>query len=602
MRRLPEDVLPELASELRQLIIERVASNGGHLASNCGAVELTIALHRVFKTPDDRIFFDVGHQAYTHKLLTGRQAGFERLRKKDGVSGFPFPAESVFDPVPAGHAGSALSAALGAAAAEPDSPKKCIAVIGDGCIGCGETFEALNNVLSCAGSNRLIIVLNDNQMSISHNVGALSSYLNRIISGTAYNKLRSRFKKGLRRMPGMFNFVRSLVNGIKSAILPQGNFFGALGLRYLGPVDGHDLKKLIRTLERVNDIGGPVILHVVTRKGYGCTFAEKDPTRYHGIGKCDPVTGELPPAAPGFSSAFGEAMVKIASEDSRLVAVTAAMKEGTGLSAFAGRFPGRFFDAGIAEEHAVSFCCGLAASGKRPVCALYDTFLQRALDQLYHDVALAQLPVIFAVDRSGAVEDGPTHHGIYNCGFLRALPGVAVCAPPRCQDVEKYLRMALALDRPVVIRYPRGGTPPLEIPELDEPLIPGKAALIRRYPEEHILIWSFGAELFTALETADILAEKGIFSAVADARFLSDIDCEVARKYAGVPQFTIENHSLCGGLFSAVAGVLAGIPNRGLHGFGWTHDRIIPHGETTLLREDAGLTPPQIAAKIISML
>ena len=599
LRQLPEAELFTVADELRQMNISTVAENGGHLASNCGAVELTVALHRVFSTPEEKIFFDVGHQSYAHKILTGRREKFASLRKIGGISGFPAPDESPFDPAPAGHAGTALSLALGAAAAQSDSSARVIAVVGDGCVGCGGTLEALNNISTTQGKERLILIINDNQMSISRNVGALSRYLGRVISGSFYNRFRYRFKSRLERRPKLFQLVRRSVYRIKRLLMPPGgNFFETLGLRYIGPVDGHDLKKLISVLTNLKESGGPVVLHVVTSKGAGCSFAEADPTRYHGIAGCDPENGTLPESAPGFSKAFGSAMVKLGETDQEIVAVSAAMLEGTGLKNFAEKFPGRTFDTGIAEEHAVTFASSLAANGKRPVCAIYDTFLQRALDGIYHDGVLAQVPLVIAADRAGAVEDGATHHGIYNCSFLRSIPGLTVMAPATCMEVEKYLKFALNLKHPAVIRYPRGGVKPYGFPEFPE-LEPGKAAIMRQSNDENpVVIWSFGAELVTALETADILEKSGIHSIVVDARFLKPFDKALARSLVKFRQYTIENHSISGGLYSALTESCAGIAHAPITGFGWPDDEIIGHGEVGKLREKYGLTAAAIAEKI----
>jgi 1-deoxy-D-xylulose-5-phosphate synthase len=436
-------------------------------------------------------------------------------------------------------------------------------------------------------------------MSISRNVGALSRYLGRVVSGSFYNRFRYRFKSRLVRRPKLFQLVRRIVYRIKRLLMPPGgNFFETLGLRYIGPVDGHDLKKLISVLTNLKESGGPVVLHVVTSKGAGCSFAEADPTRYHGIAGCDPENGTLPESTPGFSKAFGSAMVKLGEIDQEIVAVSAAMLEGTGLKNFAEKFPGRTFDTGIAEEHAVTFASSLAANGKRPVCAIYDTFLQRALDGIYHDGVLAQVPLVIAADRAGAVEDGATHHGIYNCSFLRSIPGLTVMAPATCGEVEKYLKFALNLKHPAVIRYPRGGVKPYEFPEFPE-LEPGKAAIMRQSNDENpVVIWSFGAELVTALETADILEKSGIFATVINARFLKPFDKALARSLVKFRQYTIENHSISGGLYSALTESCAGIAHAPITGFGWPDDEIIGHGEVGKLREKYGLTAAAIAGKI----
>ncbi len=598
LRQLQLKELDALALELRRIITETVAANGGHLASNCGIVELTIALHRVFNTPDEKIFFDVGHQAYAHKLLTGRGGKFASLRKIDGISGFPDPAESPFDPAPAGHGGSALSLALGAAAAMPDAAERVIAVVGDGCAGCGVTFEAMNNAAVCPGKERLLVILNDNQMSIAENVGALSRYLGKVISGKFYNRIRGGFKRKLRHFPGVFRLIRGLVYAFKRALIPRGNFFEALGFRYLGPVDGHDMTELLRVLSQSRNLSGPLLIHVVTRKGFGCKFAEDNPTGYHGISRCDAITGELPVSTGGFSRVLGDALVKLGDKDPRIAAVSAGMVDGTGLRPFFEKFPQRSFDVGIAEEHAVTFACGLAGNGMRPVCAVYDTFLQRALDGIYHDGILANLPLIIAADRAGVVEDGPTHHGIYNCGFLRSLPGITIVCPAFPDEVSACLELALELSSPTVIRYPRGGVPERSLPELP-PWKHGKAAVVISCDDpEQIVIWSIGAELFTALEVADILKSDGIPVSVIDARFLKPFDRELAEKYCRYRQFTIENHCISGGLYSALLEALSGVAHAGVTGFGWPDDQIIPYGEVGRLREKYHLTSKFIAERI----
>lgn len=601
LRSIPAEQLPLLAGEVRKSIMSAVAENGGHLASNCGTVELTIALHRVFNTPEEKIFFDVGHQSYTHKLLTGRQEGFARLRKADGISGFPNPAESIHDPAPAGHGGSALSLALGVAAGSPGAPERVVAVVGDGCAGCGVTFEALNNASHCPGKNRLILILNDNQMSISRNVGALSRYLGKVISGDFYNRFRKKLKHHLEPMPRLFKLVRSVLYAVKRLVMiPRGNFFEALGFRYLGPVDGHDINELIRVLEQSRKLAGPLVLHVVTQKGFGCSFAENDPTGYHGIAGCDAVTGKLPVSSGGFSRALGEALLKIGEHDPRIAVVSAGMLDGTGVRRFAEKFPERSFDVGIAEEHAVTFACGLASGGMRPVCAIYDTFLQRALDAVYHDGVLAGVPLVIAADRAGIVEDGPTHHGIYNCGFLRSIPGITIMAPVQPDDVEKFLEFALELASPVVIRYPRGGVPFRKLPELP-PLEKGRAAeVISGRGADRAVLWSIGAELFTALAVADELTEHGIPVTVIDARFLKPFDKEKAVEYRNYRQYTIENHSISGGLYSALLESLADCQHQPVRGFGFPDDTIIAHGETGKLREKYGLTAGYIAGRIVA--
>lgn len=594
MRSLPPEKLPEFADGLRTKIIESVSRNGGHLASSCGCVELIVALHRVFNTPEEKLIFDVGHQAYAHKLLTGREAGFEKLRRFDGISGFTNPAESVFDPAVSGHAGTALSTALGHCAAHPEFHGKVIAVVGDGSMGCGVTLEALNHAATVAGSNRLIVVLNDNRMSISRNVGMLSRALNRVIAAKPYNQFRKMMKKILSLSPRISGFFSRIYDAGKSVLLPPALLFETLGFRYFGAVNGNDLEQLLPILERIKKIDGPVLLHIVTQKGYGCDFAEKDPTRYHGIAGCDPDTGEMKISAPGFSEEFGKAMLNLAEHDRDLIAVCPAMLEGTGLSEFAKKYPERCFDTGIAEEHALTFAAGMAAAGKHPVCAFYDTFLQRALDGVYHDAALANLPLVIAVDRSGAVTDGPTHHGIYNCSFLRTLPNVTLLTVATPGEIKDALKFALNLSSPVILRYPKGRT--AELPR--QPFIPGKAVIRRPGDWSSPVIWATGGEVQTALDVAEVLEADKLDCTVVDARFLKPFDREKALEFTGRIQFSIEDHSLCGGLYSALAETLAPEAHCGLHGFGWSPAEVTGHGEVPLLRRNAGLDVQSIAEKI----
>ena len=594
LRSLPEEQLPQAAEELRREILDSVSRNGGHLASSLGTVELIVALHRVFDTPDEKIFFDVGHQAYAHKLLTGRREQFARLRRNDGTSGFTNPNESEFDPIVSGHAGVALSAALGVAAANPDAPEKVIAGIGDGAAGCGVTLEALNNVSSCAGARRLIVVLNDNRMSISANVGAVSQTLNRVIAAASYNRFRAALKRCLLPMPRLKRFFSRIYDAGKSVFLPPAVLFESFGFRYFGAVNGHDLKQLLPILQRLRNIDGPVILHVITEKGHGVKFASEDPTRYHGISGCDPDTGEMKSSGGGFSAAFGAALTKLAAENDHITAVCPAMLEGTGLAGFSKQFPDRCIDVGIAEEHALTFAAGLAVGGKVPVCAFYDTFLQRALDAVYHDIALADLPVVIVADRAGTVPDGPTHHGIYNCGFLRAIPNLTVLSPANEAEVEPALRFAVSLHKPVVIRYPRGRGRGDAAPV---PFEYGKA-VIRRQGRGDAVIWSCAAEVNTALEVAEILSGTGIDVTVADARFLKPFDRELALKFAGMRQFVIEDHCVSGGLASALREALDGVDHAPVTAFGWSAETPVAHGELNVLRERAGLTVTQIAEKI----
>lgn len=597
LRALSPEELPEFADTLRAKIIDSVSRNGGHLASSCGCVELIVALHRVFRTPEEKIFFDVGHQAYAHKLITGREDGFERLRQHDGISGFTAPWESEFDPAVSGHAGTALSAALGHCAAEPDSDNKVIAVIGDGAMGCGVTLEALNHAATLRGSRRLIVILNDNRMSISGNVGMLSKALNRVMAAKSYNKFRKTLKELLSPLPRLKNLFSRLDEAGKSVLLPPAFLFETLGFRYFGAVNGNDLGALVPMLERLRKIDGPILVHVITQKGYGCEFAAAEPTKYHGISGCDPDTGELKSSqSGGFSAEFGKAMLKLAQEDPDLLAVSPAMLEGTGLTGFSEKYPERCFDTGIAEEHALTFASGLAAAGKHPVCAFYDTFLQRALDGVYHDAALANLPLVIAVDRAGAVMDGATHHGIYNCSFLRAIPNVTVMTISSPPEMYEALKFALSLKSPVVLRYAKNSGTPCGS---GEPFRLGEAVIRRHGNSGMPVIWASGSEIATALKTAELLEEScGMNSTVIEARFLKPFDRNTAMIFAAERHFTIEDHSLSGGLYSALSETLSEVPNGGVHGFGWSAEKVIAHGSTEQLKNEAGVTAEKIARKI----
>ena len=591
--------LKKVADDIRSTIIKSVSRNGGHLASSLGTVELCIALHRVFDLKRDPVFFDVGHQAYTHKLLTGRGEAFERLRHADGCSGFPNRDESVYDPAAAGHAGAAVSLALGRAAAKEhnNEPGYAIAVVGDGSLTCGVSFEGLNSAKACG--KKLIVILNDNQMAISPNVGSLSRCLNRIISGRRYNHLRRAVKKrlshffGFRRLKRMINRLEDLVKGI---ILPPGILFQELGLRYLGPVDGNDIEQLVPMLARVSRIDGPVLLHITTVKGCGYTHAENLPQSYHGVGGFDIESGKLKSSnQETFSKAFGRCMTDMAEKYSDLEVVSAAMVAGTGLTEFAEKYPARCHDVGIAEEHAVIFSAGLASGGVRPVCALYSTFLQRAFDCIYCEVVLNQFPVIFAVDRAGAVEDGPTHHGIYDLGFLRQLPGFPIMTPANENELCIMLDMAYKLAVPCAVRYPRGSGARSEILK-DFPVEYGKNCVVIR-GESDIVLWALGAEIDTALKVADMLDEK---PSVVLVRFISPFDDELASEFAQKRHYTIEDHSISGGLFAALSESLSQVQHGKITPFGWPSDRIVGHGKIEELRKIYKLDAAGIAEQIKS--
>ena len=602
LKRLEDSELPQLAAELRQRILEVTGKRGGHLASNFGAVELTIALHRVFDAAEEPFFFDVGHQAYIHKLLTGRRREFDTLRQYGGLAGFPRPAESPFDPAVAGHSGSALSLALGVAArrAAAGDRRKVIAVVGDASLANGVSLEALNSVIY--GGRNLIIVLNDNQMSISRNVGAFSRALSKLIAGRFYNRLRGGVRRAAARRGRLLRLLRHFNDLVKKALMPPATVFEELGIRYFGPVDGHSLGELIPLLARLRELDGPILLHAVTRKGCGCSFAEADPARYHGVPPFDPATGQfLPAAAPDrgekFSAAFGDALLQLAEAHPEIVAVTPAMTEGTGLAEFRRRLPRRFYDVGICEEHAVSFAAGLALAGARPFCIGYASFMQRALDGIFHDVALNRLPVVLCFDRAGIVEDGPTHHGIYDAAFLRQLPGVTIMMPRDAQELRAMIEFAYRLGAPTVLRYPRGsGAADPELPPV-APLEAGRAQILAPGDPGAPAIWAAGREVDTALAAARLWRERhGKCPAVINARFLAPFDTATAARFAGVPAVAIEDGSVSGGLASALAEFRAASGDSApLLPFGWRSDVFPPHGAVDEVRRAARLTPEAIA-------
>ncbi len=599
----PEDLkalaprqLTALCSELRETIIDTVSKNGGHLAPNLGVVELTVALHSVFNMPEDKIVWDVGHQSYVHKLLTGRRDRFHSIRTDNGLSGFTLREESEFDCFSSGHAGTAISAAMGFAAARDarNGSEHVIAVVGDGSLICGLSLEALNNVRSSC--RNLIIIVNDNKMSISKSVGAIPNYLNRIITGRSYNHFKAFAKMAVQRMPSgsdIIGGIQKLEEATKSLFVP-GVFFEEMGLRYVGPINGHKLPELIETFNRVKDFNRPVIVHVITEKGAGCEYAKEAPEKFHGVSSFNPHTGHSEHASSGinFSAAFGASMIELAEKDPEVVAITAAMRSGTGLLKFSEQFPDRFFDVGIAEEHGLTFAGGLAAGGMRPVVALYATFLQRGLDCVFHDICLQNLPVIICADRAGIVEDGPTHHGIYDESFLLSMPRLSVLAPKNETELKAMLFAAYEQKTPVAIRYPRGAS---KINDLPVPALEwGKAEVVRDGSD--LAIWAVGREVRTALEVAGIL---GCSCRIVNTRFLKPFDKELFLSDAAkMPIFTIEDNLEGAGLDSIADKLLINAGHHGVHHFAWPADKIIPHGTQSCLREKFGMTPKAIACKI----
>ena len=578
--------LKTLAGELRAFVIDSVSRTGGHLASNLGVVELTLALHHVFDTPADRIVWDVGHQTYVHKILTGRRERMHTLRQTDGLSGFPKREESEYDAFVAGHSSTSISAALGMAVAAKlkGEERRVIAVIGDGAMSAGMAFEALNN--AGAMDANLLVVLNDNDMSISNNVGALNSYLTKLLSGRLYNNLRSRGERLLSSLPPIHELARRAEEHLKGMVTPS-TLFEEFGFNYLGPIDCHDLDALIPTLINIQALKGPQFLHVVTQKGRGYDPAEANPCLYHGVGKFKIEVGVEAKAGnkPSYTEVFSQWLTDMGSADERLVAITPAMCEGSGLNDFAARFPERYFDVGIAEQHALTFAAGLACEGRKPVVAIYSTFLQRAYDQLIHDIALQKLPVLLAIDRAGLVgADGPTHAGAFDLSFLRCVPNMLIAAPSDEDECRRLLSTAYHHDGPSAVRYPRGTGPGATIDPGLEALPIGKG-VVRREGRD-IAILAFGSMLTPALAAAENLD-----ATVADMRFVKPLDLDLIRRLAETHDrlVTIEENVVMGGAGAAVAEALAamGLTRTILH-LGLP-DRFVEHGDHAVLLSRCGL-------------
>jgi 1-deoxy-D-xylulose-5-phosphate synthase len=598
---LDRPAIEKLAAEVRELIISTVAANGGHLASNLGVVELTIALLKVFNQPEDRIVWDVGHQCYTHKILTGRREAFAGLRTDDGLSGFPKRSESPHDAFDTGHGGTSISVAGGLREGgwHRKSGGRLVAVIGDGSMTSGMAFEGLNHLGQIR--RQLVVVLNDNEMSISPNVGALSTYLNRLMTGHVSTRLREETQKFLQGLPGgdsMLRIARRAEESMKALVTP-GMIFEELGFKYVGPIPGHEIESLLTTFRNVREYDRPILVHVVTRKGKGYEPAERNPSLFHGIGPFDRATGEprRGEGPPTYTEVFGRTLVEMAEGDDRLVAVTAAMCDGTGLVEFARRFPTRFYDVGIAEEHAVTFAAGLAAAGMKPVVAIYSTFMQRAYDQVVHDVCLPGLPVILALDRAGIVgEDGPTHQGVFDLSFLRHLPGMTVMAPRDEEELRRMLVTAASLAGPVAIRYPRGRGVGVPLADAVGRIEPGRAEVLRQGGD--LAIVALGSTVHPSLVAAGELAAEGIEAMVIDARFVKPLDREALALAARTGRvLTVEENVLEGGFGSAVLEALA---EAGLAGVTFRRlgipDVFVEHGRPATLRRRYGLDAAGIAA------
>jgi 1-deoxy-D-xylulose-5-phosphate synthase len=600
--------LQQLAAEVRREIIATVSTNGGHLAPNLGVVELTLALHRAFRTPEDKIIWDVGHQCYTHKLVTGRKEEFRTLRQYGGISGFPRPEESPYDAFATGHSSTSISAGLGMAVARDLLGEKhaVVAVIGDGALTAGMAFEALNH----AGhlQKDLVVVLNDNEMSISKNVGALARYLTRLRTEPVYSRSKEEIEQLLRKIPAIgpavVKAVEKLKDSLKYLVVP-GMFFEELGFKYLGPVDGHNIPEMIAVFEQSRAAKGPVLVHVITQKGKGYPPAEAKADKFHGIGPFSVETGKSIglSSPPTYTEVFGKTIVSLAQENEKITAITAAMPSGTGLAEFAKAFPERFFDVGIAEQHAVTLAAGLAAAGLRPVVAIYSTFLQRAFDQVLHDVCLQNLPVTFAVDRAGLVgDDGPTHHGVFDFAFLRPIPNMVIMSPKDEDELRHMLKTALSHNGPAAVRYPREKGTGCSLDGEPEILPIGKAQVLRDGSDA--ALFAVGTMVKVALESAEMLAGHGLQVAVINARFVKPVDEECVLRYAlktGL-LFTIEEHVLQGGFGSAILEVLA---DRGRLssvevvrlGIG---DTFVEHGGRDILLARLGLTAENVARLVLS--
>jgi len=603
LRLLERRELTQLAQELRLFLVDSVAKTGGHLASNLGVVELTIALHYVFNTPDDKLVWDVGHQTYPHKILTGRREDMQNLRKPQGIAGFPRRNESVYDTFGTGHSSTSISAALGMAVAaqQAGSERRSVAIIGDGAMTAGMAFEALNNAGNMDAN--LLVVLNDNDMSISNNVGALNNYLAKLLSSRFYGTVRKSGKKVLSALPPMMEFAKRAEEHVKGMVTP-GTLFEEFGFNYIGPIDGHDLDALIDTLHNIKQLSGPQFLHIVTQKGKGFEPAEANPNKFHGVGKFDPFNGNAISAktAKSYTEVFGDWLVDMATADQRLIGITPAMCDGSGLNAFASQFPERYYDVGIAEQHALTFAAGMACDGLKPVVAIYSTFLQRAYDQLIHDIALQNLPVLLAIDRAGLVgADGPTHAGSFDLTFMRCIPNIVIMTPSDENECRQMLTTGFLYDGVAAVRYPRGsGTGALVNTDL-KPIEIGKGSIERQ--GEKVAILAFGSMLAPALEAAE-----AVNATVANMRFVKPIDhaliAQIANTHTTI--ITIEENCVMGGAGSAVMESLQAIQLNLPHPVKTLSlglpDQFIEHGVHETMLADCGLDAKGIASAIAKLI
>lgn len=604
LRKLPRSDLPLLAKEIRKIIVDVVSKNGGHLASSLGAVELAIAVHYVFNTPVDKVIWDVGHQTYAHKILTGRRKRFHTLRQLDGISGFTRSSESDFDAFSTGHSGTSISAGLGIACAKhlKNETSKVIAIIGDGSMTSGLAFEGLNQAGDTHKDKDIIVILNDNDMSISRNVGALSSFLSRKLSTKRMQELRKDFKSFLRSLPkvgdDIYQIAKRTEDSFKTFVTP-GMLFEAYNFEYFGPINGHNLDHLINILINIKYLKEPVLLHVTTIKGKGYIPAEKNPVYFHGCGSFDAKTGNSirkSDLTPTYTEVFGDAMVELAEKDKKIVAVTAAMPEGTGLVKFAEAYPDRFFDVGIAEQHGVTFAAGLATEGFKPVVAVYSTFLQRAYDQILHDVCLEAIPIVFAIDRGGIVgEDGATHHGLFDLSYLRSLPNMTVMAPKDEKEMRRMLITALSHKGPIAIRYPRGKVTVSKIKENKSLISIGKGEILNK--GDDIIIFCIGRSVCEAISAHSELLKLGISATIVNCRFVKPLDTDLICSLAGkIPRIiTVEENVLQGGFGSAILECLNdnNITSFSLKRIGIA-DTFVEHGSQNLLRVKYGIDAQDI--------
>ena len=601
LRLIKKELLPTLCEELRQVIIDTASHNGGHLGSSLGAVEIITALHYVFNTPEDKIVFDTGHQAYAHKLLTGRQKEFATIRTQNGLSGFPKRTESEYDTFGAGHASTAISAALGLAIARDQrkGKNKVVAVVGDGCLTGGMAYEAMQN----AGLLRtdMLVILNDNQMFISKRVGALGKALTKLLTTKYMQLAEEKATNFLKRFDELGNNAAKLAKRARSILFP-GTLFEEMGFRYFGPVNGNDINEMIEVLENLKDVKGPVMLHVVTKKGKGYKPAEEKPTKFHGIGIFDVETGDSlgKSSALTFTKAFSDVLLKLAEKDTSIAAITAAMPEGTGLDAFRDKFPSRYFDVGIAEEHAATFAAGLAAGGVKPIVALYSTFAQRCYDQILHDICLQKLPVVFALDRAGLVgEDGPTHHGVFDLSFLRDIPNLILAAPADENEMQHMLKTAFDAKAPFVLRYPRGTGFGVKLDDEPQDLPIGKGVWLKKGKDATIL--AIGNRVHPALAAAEALKKHKIDCGVVNMRFVKPLDTQIIDEALKVSKHlvTVEDNMLAGGFGSAVAEYLADKQaNFKLLRLG-IGDEFVEHGKVANLFDKLGLNAGQMTDHIL---